>query len=76
MFRSGLLDINQHKSKWWCAKEILAEVYRYKINSKLDNTSPKFAYYCDKLIIHETVTFGCDIYPISSYSKLLDDRKQ
>ena len=44
MVREVLLDSNQHK-KWYCKAETSAEVYRYKIHSTLDNTSPHLAWY-------------------------------
>ena len=42
MFRSDILDRNQHEKQWCFAAEISAELYRLKIHSALDNTSPHF----------------------------------
>ena len=74
--RSGLLGINQHEKKWCRAAETSDEVYRCKIHSELDNTSPHFSRYGKRPSIHEIRTFGCDIYPITLLSKNLDGRTQ
>ena len=62
--------------KWWYATETSIELYRCKLHSELDNTSPKFSWYGKNTSIHELKTFGCDIYPITSSPKKLDDRTQ
>ena len=76
MLRSGLLESNQHANKWCCAADTSAEFHRCKIHSALDNKSPQFSWYGKKPGIHRLRTFGCDIYPITSSPKNLDDRKK
>ena len=76
MVMSGLLDSNKHENKWYCAAETSSEVHRFIIHSDLDNISPHFAWYGQNTSIHELRTFGCDIYPITSSPKKLDDRTQ
>ena len=73
MVRAGHIDINQHRNKRCCAAEISAELYRWKLHSGLDNTSHHFEWYGKNTSINELRTFGCDIYPINSSSKKLDD---
>ena len=46
------------------------------MHSALENISSHFAWYGKKPSIHELRTFGCDIYPITSSPKKLDDRTQ
>ena len=76
MVREGLLDSNQHENKWCCAAEKSSEAHRCRIHSDLDNISPHFPWYGQNTSIHELRTFGCDIYPITSSPKTLDDRTQ
>ena len=76
MVRSVLIDGNQHENKWWCAAEKSAEVHICIIHSALDNTPPHFAWHGKKHIIHEIRAFGCDIYPITSSPKKIDDITQ
>ena len=45
MVIEGILVSNQHGNKWCCEEKTLAEVYRYKLHSALDNTSTHFACY-------------------------------
>ena len=52
MVRAVLLESNQHVNKWCGAAETLAEVYRYKLHSELDNTSTHFSWYGQSPIIH------------------------
>ena len=75
MVRIGLLDNNHHK-KWCCTAEITEEVYRCKLHSELDNSSPNFPGYVKKPRIHELRTFGYDIYPVTIMPKKLDDGTQ
>ena len=74
MIRSGLIDSNQHESKWFCAAEKSAELYRCKIQTAVNNTLPHFEWYGKIPSIHELITFECDIYLITSSLKNLDDR--
>ena len=74
MVKSGLLDSNQHENKWCCAAETSAEIHKCRIQSALYNKSPHFEWYGKKPSIHEIRTFGCDIYPIKSSPKKLDDK--
>ena len=76
MVVSGLLDINQHEKTWCCAAEKSAEVHRNIIHSALENISPHFAWYGKKPSINEIRIFGCDIYPITSSTKKLDEITQ
>ena len=76
MVKSGLLDSNQHGKKCCCVVEISEEVHRCIIHGSLENISPHFVWYGKNSGIHELRTFGCDIYPNTSYPKKLDDRKQ
>ena len=76
MVISDLLDINQHGNKWCCAAEISAEVHKCRIHSALYNISPQFAWYGKNTSIQELRTFGCDIYPITSSNKELDEITQ
>ena len=61
MVREVLLGSNHHENKWFCEAETPAEVYICKLHSALENTSFQFAWYGKKPIIHELITFGCDI---------------
>ena len=76
MVISGIIDNNQQEKKWSCASETSSKVYRCKIHSELDNTSPHFACYGKKPRIHHLITFGCDIYPNISPPKKFDNRTQ
>ena len=76
MVRTGIFDSNQHANKWCCEAEKSTEVHQYKIQSALYNNSPLFVWYGKNTSIHELRTFGCDIYPMSSSTKKLDDRTQ
>ena len=71
-----ILDSTQHEKKWCCESETPAEVYRCKIHSELDNISHNFSWYGRNISIHELIKFGCDIYPITSSPKHLDNRTQ
>ena len=73
MVIAGLLDSNQHENKWFCAAETSAELYRCKLHSALYNKSHHFSWYGKNISIHELRNFGCDIYPITSYPKNLDE---
>ena len=73
---SGILDINHHENKCCCASETSAEVHSCRINSALDKISPHFTLYGKIPSIYELRTFGCDIYPITSSPKKLDERTQ
>ena len=70
MLREGIIDINQHENKWCCESETPDELYICKIHSELDNISPNFLWYGKNISIHELITFGYDIYPITSSPKL------
>ena len=76
MVIASLIDSNQHAKKWLCASETSEEFHRCIIHSGLDNTSPHFAWYVKKPSIHKIITFGCDIYPITSSTKKLYDITQ
>ena len=76
MLRAYILDSNQNENKWCCAARISAEVHRCKIHSSLENISPQFAWYGKDPSIHELRIFGCDIYPVTSSPKKLDNRTQ
>ena len=76
MVRAGLIDSNQHENKWCCSTKTSAEVNRCRIHSSVDNISLHFSWYGKNPSIHEPRTFGCDIYPITSSPKKLDDRTQ
>ena len=76
MFIAGLLVSNRHKNKWCCAAKTPTEVYRYNFHSALDSTLPRFALYGKNPRIHELRTFGCDIYPITLFTKKIDNRRQ
>ena len=71
MVRLGILDINQQENKLCCAVETFSEVHRWKLHSELNNTPPHFAWYN-----HYLGTFGCDIYPITSYPNFFDNITQ
>ena len=40
MVRAGIIDSNQHENKWFCVEETSAKVYRLKLQSVLENTTP------------------------------------
>ena len=42
----------------------------------MENTPSQFEWYSKDPSIHELITFVCDIYPITSYPKKLDNRTQ
>ena len=61
MVGEDLLDSNQHKNKWCYFAETSVELYRYKLYSVLDNTSPHFAQYGKITIVYELIIVLCDI---------------
>ena len=69
MVRAGLIESNQHENQLGCAEETPDEVYRFKIHSKWDNTSPHFAWYGKSPSTNELIKFGCDIYSIKKLAK-------
>ena len=76
MFRARIIVINQHENKWCCEEETLPELYTCKLHSALYNISPYFAPYGKNPSIHELITFGCDIYPITSSPEHIYDITQ
>ena len=76
MIIEGLIYSNQHENKWCFAAKKTAGVYRFKLHSVLDNTSPNFFMVRKNTIIHELRAFRCDIYPVTSLPKSLGGRKQ
>ena len=70
---SGLLDSNQYEYKCLFAADTSAEFHIFKLHSALDNTSPNFKWYGQNPVILKLRTFGCDIYPITSSTKTLDN---
>ena len=51
-------------------------VHRCRIHSALDNISDHFSQHGKKPSIHELRTFRCDVYPITSFPKKLDEITQ
>ena len=47
-----------------------------KINSELDNSQNEFAWYGKSTNIHKLRTSRCEIYPITTPPKKIDDQKQ
>ena len=58
-----------------CSRDIRRIPYM-KTPQCIRNTSPHLTWHGQKPSINELITFGCDIYPITSSPKKLDDRKQ
>ena len=69
-------DSNKNANKWCWVSETSSELHIFKLHSALDNTSPHFAWDCKNTRIPEIRTFGCDIYPNTSYPKTLYGRTQ
>ena len=74
--RVVIINSNQHTNGWCYAAETSSGVYGWKLHSALDNTSLHLIWYVKNHSIRELKSFECDIYPITSSPKTLDNRTQ